>query len=143
MKALFHSRKQSMKQLRFYLEPEKHRHLSKVLTASGLSLSEFIRQCVEEKIARVDGADELRAIQDDTKAVLASFQEEVLRLRRDLIADQMTAFGAMRDDIRQACAEVEAAARKNEDVNKQFLLLLTQPSQAKPSAPRGNPYYPE
>lgn len=130
------------KRVEFALSTTEHQALTRLAKQRGDTAAAVMREALQEKLDRDMLMARVNALAERMDGVVSQMKEEVLRVRDDLIQDQMSAFGAMRDDIDRACAEIAESVRRNEDVNRHFLMALAGVPK-RGADPRAGVYYPE
>lgn len=119
-----------MKRCEFLIDPQYHQAVADAIRGSNASFSDFVRQAVMEKLGRHRVMGQLEKTRDEVDDLLKQLRVEVGRARKDLIEDNQRGIELIREDIGRSM-------RKNEEMNKTFLVMLAGHGDQKPKRPPG------
>lgn len=118
-----------MKQRRFYLKDKDYDEVVDMAESSGSSFSVFVRQAVLEKMDRERALATLFKAKDELSSLIEEMRLELGRTRRDLVEDNQVG-------LEKIQADVNKSLRKNEEMQKTFILLLGKQVSSQPANPR-------
>lgn len=106
-----------MKRAYFYIDSKDHQALAREVRGMGGSLSEFVREAVQEKLERDRAVQNAHQVREELSSLVEQMREEVLRMRQDLAQDTQRHLTLIREDANKSL-------RKSAEAQNVFLKFL-------------------
>lgn len=101
----------------FYIDRKTHQALAREVAARGGSLSEFVREAVQEKLDRDRALENSHQVKDELADLVDELRAEIGRVRREVAEDTQRSMALIREDVGKSI-------RKSEESQKTFLQFL-------------------
>lgn len=101
----------------FYIDRKTHQALAREVAAKGGSLSEFVREAVQEKLDRDRALENSHQVKDELADLVDELRAEIAQMRRTVADDAQRSMALIREDVGKSI-------RKTEEYQKTFLVAL-------------------